>query len=68
MNLSEKIVFLDDFTFKTLTITHFTEWELSSYEENSAFCQNGQFGPVRAKSFSACINKAFASIEEAINV
>lgn len=59
MTSSEKVVLLNNFTDKTLSITHFTEWELSSYGKDSAFRRNGQFGPIRSKSFAGCVNMAF---------
>lgn len=67
MTLTEKITYLNDLVDETLTIIHYTEWELSSYGENSMFRRNGHPGPVRAKSFSACIDKAL-EVENVQNI
>lgn len=56
--IDEKVKFLNKIVKGTLGITHFSEWELSSYMNNSVFRCEGSIGHVHAKGFEECIDKA----------
>jgi hypothetical protein len=64
--LNKKVALLNKLTNKSLTITYYTAWELSSYEKNSLFTRSGLIGPVRAEDFTECIDKAFKLVREEI--
>jgi hypothetical protein len=58
--LTTKITFLNSVVDETLSITHYTEWDLSSYKDGSLFnSARGCIGHIRAPSFAECVDKAF---------
>lgn len=66
LSLNEKIVFLNKLSDDTLILIRYAKWELSSYGEGSLFSLGGSIGPVRAKNFDECIDKAFILVWEKI--
>jgi hypothetical protein len=64
MSLNEKITFLNSLVDGTLTLIHYSKWELNSYEKDSMFCQRGSIGPVRAKDVAKCVDKALKLVAE----
>jgi hypothetical protein len=64
--IDEKIKFLNMVSGGTLGITHYTEWELSSYADGSLFRQKGIVGHVCAKGFEGCIDKAIQLVLEEV--
>lgn len=65
-NLEEKIEFLDSLVDGTLAVTHFYEWEVASYGQDSMFGLGGLVGRVHAKGLAECVNKALDLVREEI--
>lgn len=63
MKLEDKIEALDKAVDNTLFITHYKDWELSSYGEHSLFSLVYPLGhSVKAQSFTGLINKAYKKL------
>lgn len=59
-DLAEKIALLNKLSGGTLCITHYTQWTIGSYGNNSLFkSQKGCNGFVYAPDFTECVNKAY---------
>lgn len=67
MSFRTRIAFLDNLVGGTLSMMHFSEWELGSYGKNTLFLHDGPIGPVCALDFEECIDKAFQAVREAIH-
>lgn len=64
-NLAEKIAFLNRLCGKTLSITHYTQWAITSYGNHSLFCcKNGDVGSVHAPGLEECVDKALKLVKE----
>ena len=59
ISLEQKIDYMNKRCNGTLSIVHYSKWELGSYGDGSLFVQSGNIGPVRALSFAECVNKAY---------